>query len=306
MDPLERREDGLAADWIAWERFTSRLWTGFPVIVTEDSDGFTVKCRPTHKYTRVDKDGTVTEKEMPEMQDVPICFTQGGGTKSGDKGYILTMPVKKDDEGLVVISNRCLDGWWENGGIQSLMHTRHHNLSDAMYIPGLRSRPRKLGKIPPSKMQKQQDGSQSQGNSSSTETRPPKASTDTAQLRSDNQHLYVEVSQERAKLVYATDKQGSSEGEKETEPRMVIEVYADKIRGEVLEAGGTVKAYFEMTKDGAFNGKAPQGVTWDAPFIHCTGEITAKTGGDNVSLSTHRHNGVMSGGSNTTKPLSGT
>jgi hypothetical protein len=76
----------------------------------------------------------------------------------------------------------------------------------------------------------------------------------------------------------------------------------DKIRGYVLNDQGGETSYFEHTKDGAFNGKAPQGVTWDTPTFRVTGriiaggEITAKSGvgatttdAGEVSVSTHRH-----------------
>lgn len=275
-------------------RGQSRMWTAMPVIVLKDSDGFTVECVIALKYIETDEFGNVENKDISKLVDVPVCWPQGGGSEKGDKGYALTFPIKKDDEGIVVFASRCIDSWHELGKkksnssqsqtqertvgtppaktdiAQPLIHTRMHNLSDAMFIPGVRSKPRKMN---------------------------PKPSTTTAQLRSDNQHLYCEISQEKAKLVFATDKQQQQSGqgqkgqeqEKETTPRMVVEVYEEKIRGYVLDAQGQETSYFEHTRSGAFNGKAPQGVTWDAPYIRCTGEIIAKYNDNNIHLSTHKH-----------------
>lgn len=285
MQTTERYEDWGNVVRQGNERGQSRLWTAMPVIVLTDSDGFTVECVVALKYIETDEFGNVEHKDISKLVDVPVCWPQGGGSEKGDKGYAMTFPIKKDDEGIVVFASRCIDSWHELGKnksnsnqsqtqqrtigtppaqtdvAQPLIHTRMHNLSDAMFIPGVRSKPRKMN---------------------------PKPSITAAQLRTDNQHVYCEVNQERAKLVFASDKQGQGD-EKETQPRMVVEVSEDKIRGSVLNAEGSETSFFEHTKDGAFNGKAPQGVTWDAPFIKCTGEITAKYDSGSVSLSTHTH-----------------
>jgi hypothetical protein len=294
MQSNERFEDWHNVLRQSGEQSQSRLWTAMPVIVLEDSDGFTIQCVIALKYIETDEEGNVENKDISKLVDVPVIWPQGGGSEKGDKGYSLTFPIKKDDEGIVVFASRCIDSWHEKGKktqgtnqnqnqektkgtppaqtdiAQPLMHTRMHNLSDAMFIPGVRSKPRKIN---------------------------PKPSTTTAQLRTDNQHVYCEIGQDKAKLVFASDKQGQqqdtqSQGqqqEKQTQPRMVVEVSQDKIRGYVLNEQGSETSYFEHTKDGAFNGKAPQGVTWDAPFIRCTGEVTAKYNDDNISLTTHRH-----------------
>ena len=267
MQTTERFEDWHNVLRDSNERGQARLWTAMPVIVLEDSDGFTVKCVIALKYVETDEFGNVENKDISELVDVPVCWPQGGGSENGDKGYAMTFPIKKDDEGIVVFASRCIDSWHELGKkksnsnqsqtqertvgtppaktdiAQPLVHTRMHNLSDAMFIPGVRSKPRKMN--------------------------PPPSKT-AAQLRSDNQHLYCEISQEKAKLVFATDKQGSSSSgsqqggqqqQKETEPRMVVEVAQDKIRGYVLDQGGKEKAYFELTQAGAYTVRTPQTIT---------------------------------------------
>ena len=71
------------------------------------------------------------------MLDVPVMFPRGGG-------YVLTFPVQKDDECLVVFSDMCIDAWFSLGGIQNQIEKRRHDLSDAIAILGLWSQPKKL------------------------------------------------------------------------------------------------------------------------------------------------------------------
>ena len=123
------------------ERGQSRLWTALPVIVTEDSDGFTVRLQPAIKGKQIDPQGKETDVQMPVLPDVPVQFSAGGG-------FTITHPIKKGDEGIAVFSARCLDNWWQQGGVQTQARQRWHSLSDAMYIPGIRSKPRALGGNP--------------------------------------------------------------------------------------------------------------------------------------------------------------
>jgi phage baseplate assembly protein gpV len=74
-------------------------------------------------------------KELPILQDVPVHYFRAGK-------YSITIPVKEDDECLVVFGDSCIDGWWQSGGIQDQMETRRHDLSDAFAIVGVCSEPR--------------------------------------------------------------------------------------------------------------------------------------------------------------------
>lgn len=77
--------------------------------------------------------------EIPLLLDVPVQFPRGGG-------YVLTFPIKKGDECLVVFSDMCIDAWWANGGVQNQIEKRRHDLSDAVAIPGIWSQPRRYEK----------------------------------------------------------------------------------------------------------------------------------------------------------------
>lgn len=54
---------------------------------------------------------------------------------------MLTLPVAIGDEVLIVFSSRCIDAWWQSGGIQLPMEIRMHDLSDGFAIPGPKSLP---------------------------------------------------------------------------------------------------------------------------------------------------------------------
>ncbi|WP_289142457.1 Gp138 family membrane-puncturing spike protein [uncultured Brevibacillus sp.] len=75
--------------------------------------------------------------EIDVLLDVPVMFPRGGG-------YVLTFPVKKGDECLVVFSDMCIDAWFSLGDIQNQIEKRRHDLSDGIALLGLWSQPKKL------------------------------------------------------------------------------------------------------------------------------------------------------------------
>jgi hypothetical protein len=66
----------------------------------------------------------------PIVPNVPVVFPGSGG-------YRLTFPVAVGDTLLLVVSDRSLDAWLDQGGRQAPDDLRRHNLSDAVAIPGL-------------------------------------------------------------------------------------------------------------------------------------------------------------------------
>lgn len=75
--------------------------------------------------------------KIPPLLDVPLVFPRSGG-------YLLTLPIKKGDECLVLFSDMCIDAWYSHGGIQNQIEKRRHDLSDAFAIPGIWSQPNKI------------------------------------------------------------------------------------------------------------------------------------------------------------------
>ena len=85
-------------------------------------------------------------------------FPSGGG-------FTLTFPLAVGDEVYVALAERCIDGWWQSGGVQPQAEFRMHDLSDGFCFPKVWSQAKKI-------------------------TSP---SITTAQLRSDDGVLYVEL-----------------------------------------------------------------------------------------------------------------
>lgn len=138
----ERQRSAFEADSLldSIEAALREAWTTLPVIVAEDSDGFTAKLQPTIKFKITHPDGSTEMMALPPLGDAPIHFTGGGGVSS-------THPVKKGDEGVAQIATQPQDSWFQQGGVQDPVDGRHHHLSDARYVPGGRSKPRKLPNV---------------------------------------------------------------------------------------------------------------------------------------------------------------
>lgn len=81
-----------------------------------------------------DPQGVWTNVSVSVLVDCPVSFPRGGG-------YGMTLPLAEGDEGMVVFSARCLDAWWQSGGVQPQAEIRMHDLSDGCFVPGICSQP---------------------------------------------------------------------------------------------------------------------------------------------------------------------
>ncbi len=96
-----------------------------PAIVTKfDAQKQTISCIPTIKEL-IYINGSVSFKEFPELQEVPIEVPRAGN-------FAITLPISVGQECRVTFQDLCLDGWWSRGGIQSWNDLRRHDLSDAI------------------------------------------------------------------------------------------------------------------------------------------------------------------------------
>ncbi|MDE9565886.1 baseplate protein [Xenorhabdus bovienii] len=75
--------------------------------------------------------------ELPPLVDVPVQFPRAGG-------FCFTVPVSAGDEGLAIFSERCIDGWYATGNKSVPLDARLHDYSDASFIPGICSQPKKI------------------------------------------------------------------------------------------------------------------------------------------------------------------
>jgi len=138
MDQRERLNDHEEALRLAMEGHQANLWTALPAVLQSFNAGaMTCEAQPAIQGRIRQEDGSWKDVNLPLLLDCPVIFPAGGG-------FALTFPLAKGDEGLVVFSSRCIDAWWNSGGIQKQAFTRMHDLSDGFFIPGCFSQPRKL------------------------------------------------------------------------------------------------------------------------------------------------------------------
>jgi phage baseplate assembly protein gpV len=135
MDRLERFESLNEALITALTGWQSDMWTAIPGIVQSfDAAAQTCTVQPALKLRQTSATGVRSFVQMPLLLDCPVHFPKGGG-------YTLTFPVTKGDECLVVFSTRCIDSWWQSGGIQNATTIRMHDLSDGFAFVGFSSKP---------------------------------------------------------------------------------------------------------------------------------------------------------------------
>lgn len=138
MDRRERVGDAEETLRMALESQQSKMYTALPAVVVDfDPIRQTVNVQPTIAAVVRQEDGTFKATNLPLLLDCPVQFPSGGGV-------VMTMPIAKGNEGLVVFASRCIDAWWQLGGIQNPMELRMHDLSDGFFIPGVRNQMHKF------------------------------------------------------------------------------------------------------------------------------------------------------------------
>ncbi|MDF7667456.1 Gp138 family membrane-puncturing spike protein [Orbaceae bacterium ESL0727] len=114
------------------KRSQSTIFTALPATVIA-FDGHTVQCKAM--INKVLANGQ--EIAIPPLVDVPVQFPHAGG-------FCITVPIKAGDEGLVIFSSRCIDGWFASGQTSKPLDNRINDLSDGFFIPGCNSVPHKI------------------------------------------------------------------------------------------------------------------------------------------------------------------
>jgi len=135
MDRRERRGDAVEALRVAIEGSLAETWTSVVGIVQSfDASKQTCTVQPAIRSRVQAADGSYSWAALPLLLDCPVHFPKGGGVS-------LTFPVSKGDECLVVLADRCIDAWWQSGGIQNQADIRMHDLSDGFAFVGFSSVP---------------------------------------------------------------------------------------------------------------------------------------------------------------------
>jgi hypothetical protein len=154
MKQIERYNDDLQTITTAFSGLQAGLWTAVPGIIERfDDKAITCSVQPSVKAMVTDSSGTVSSVPLPLLLDCPVQFPAGGGCT-------LTFPVTQGDECLVVFASRCIDGWWQSGGVQDQAELRMHDLSDGFVLLGFRSQPRVIDGISLAAVQLRSDDGQ--------------------------------------------------------------------------------------------------------------------------------------------------
>jgi len=120
---------------MAQKDFESGLWTAMPAFVhSYSATALTVEAQPTIQGQVRQPDGSWLTTTMPLCVDCPVLFPGGGG-------FVTTFPLAAKDEGLLIFASRCIDSWWQSGGIQTQAELRMHDLSDGFFLPVCFSQP---------------------------------------------------------------------------------------------------------------------------------------------------------------------
>lgn len=100
--------------------------TWLPAQITKINGNQSVNLQPLlqRKY----KDGTLDT--LPEIQNVPVWLPRGNN-------YWIKLPIAVGDTGIALFCERSLDTWKVSGGIVDPQDSRTHDLTDAIFIPGI-------------------------------------------------------------------------------------------------------------------------------------------------------------------------
>ena len=242
----------------AIDAYRDDIWTALPGIVQSfDPVAVTATVQPAITGVVTQPDGTHQAVRLPLLLDCPVVFPRGGGCT-------LTFPVKSGDECLIVFASRCIDAWWQSGGVQVPMEMRMHDLSDGFVLVGPMSQTKKIGNI----------------------------STTDVQLRSDDGQAFLGINPSSHNITLSTTGNIAIQATGDiTMQAENINMTANKITMDapLVEITGSIGQTGEKGTGAKFTGG-----------IENTGGTTSSNG---IVVETHLHPGVEPGGSNTGTPI---
>jgi len=105
----------------------ARMYVALPGTITNyDVSSKTCQVKPSIK--KIYRNGDVVE--MPIIRNVPVLFPQ-------TKNSIISFPIEKGDEVLLIFSQRSIEDWKSKDGIVEPTDRRKFSISDAIAVPGL-------------------------------------------------------------------------------------------------------------------------------------------------------------------------
>jgi phage baseplate assembly protein V len=232
----------------------SGLWTSMPGIVQSFSaDAVTATVQIAIKGVVHTPDDKAQFVNMPLLVDVPVHFPRGGGCT-------LTFPVAKGDECLVVFAARCIDTWWQSGGVQAPAEHRIHDLSDGFAFVGFFSQATKITGI----------------------------STTSAQLRSNDGQAYIEINPASHAVNVVTSGNISAQAS----GTATLKAQSVTIDSPQTTCTGALTVQGAFTYESGMVGSGGSGASAQINgSIHATGDVTS--GG--ISLDSHVHGDPQGG-----------
>ena len=110
----------------SFRRQIENVYTAYPATVIEyDNENLQVSISLDVKELR---DGR--ELDLPVLNNVPVLFPRSGNAH-------VIFPISIGSKGLIVFSQRSIDGWIELGKALVPDDPRTHNINDGIFIPGL-------------------------------------------------------------------------------------------------------------------------------------------------------------------------
>jgi hypothetical protein len=129
---MPTRTPDLSAVLERWRAALLRdLHVAFPAQVTAyDAAAQTVDVQPLVADYFEEEDDSVSQVYLPVIPAVRLLFPGAGG-------YRITFPLQVGDVVQILVNDRSLDAWADQGGKQAPEDLRRHALQDAVALPGL-------------------------------------------------------------------------------------------------------------------------------------------------------------------------
>lgn len=130
---------------VAFDRQSAGLRTALPGIVQAVHANGTLDVQPAILQV-ITLDGVRRDVPLSVLSGVPTIFAYYAQTL----GLSITLPLAPGDEGLLIVADRSIDYWQVASGLQSPsepVSPRHHNLLDALFLPGAISEPKAIANV---------------------------------------------------------------------------------------------------------------------------------------------------------------
>lgn len=146
MDQRERANDLQTAILLSVQGYMAEVWTCMPGIVEAyyptGAQAGTADVNVALQGLWKNPQGTTpTWNMITKLTCCPVKFPKGAGLGC-------TFPLQQGDEVILIFASRCIDAWWQQGGIQVQAELRMHDLGDGFVVPGVWSQPNTPANLP--------------------------------------------------------------------------------------------------------------------------------------------------------------